>query len=67
MTKFDNKIQKEIKQVTKPGVKSFEGVDLDVMLSIILDEFLECRGKIMKNLKNKYFKIYEVDRGRMIS
>ena len=63
-SKFDSRLQKEIKQVTRPATKPFDGIDADLLLAMILEEFVECRAKILKNLKARYFKQYEVDRGR---
>ncbi len=63
LTKFETRLNKDIKQISKPGNKPFEGIDADVLLGVMLDEFIDSRNKIMKMLKNKYFKIYEVDKG----
>lgn len=61
--KFDSKAQKELKQIAKPDTKPFEGIDADLLLTMILEEFIETRNKVLKTLKSKYFKQYEVDRG----
>ncbi len=63
LAKFDTRLQKEIKTVTKAGTKPFDGIDADLLLTMVLDEFVECRAKLLKNLKARYFKQYEVDRG----
>lgn len=62
-TKFDSKVQREIRSVTKPGQKAFDGVDVDVLVALILEEFIECRFRIFKLLKSKYLKLFEVEKG----
>lgn len=62
-TKFDARLQREVKPVNKPGAKPFDGIDADLLLTMVLEEFVECRARILKNLKARYFKQYEVDRG----
>lgn len=63
-SKLEGRLSKETKTITKPNTKNFEGIDADTLLGIILDEFVECRARILKNLKAKYFKQYEVDKGK---
>jgi hypothetical protein len=54
--KLEVKMSKEFKTVTKPNTKNFEGIDADVLLSMILEEYVDCRSRLLKNLKAKYFK-----------
>lgn len=61
--KSDAKLHRECKSITKPGNKPFEGVDVDVLLSCLLDEFIDCRLKVFKTLKAKYLKLYEIEKG----
>ena len=63
LAKFETRLGKEFKTVAKQGQKPFEGIDLDLLLSLLLKEFIDCRARILKNLKAKYFKLYEVEKG----
>lgn len=63
--KLEARLTKETKTVSKPNTKNFEGVDADAFLGIILDEFVECRARLLKGLKTKYFKQYDVDKGTL--
>ena len=62
-TKFDSKLQKEIRSVIKPGQKTFDGVEVDMLLGLILEEFVDCRFRVFKLLKSKYLKLFEVEKG----
>lgn len=63
ISRVEAKVSKEVKPISKPGVRPFDGVDSDFLFNLLVEEFVETRAKILKGLKVRYLKLYEIERG----